>query len=182
VSPTISFRWSVRPSAYPWTTAARLEWVGWCHRSKLPCGASSDNYRHVSRDLKTASPAQQKEMVKNGGTDYHPKGDPWRVNVHDFEDKKLGKVVALWRVRYDHQCRLRQRRDHQRHRRVRRAVDPLLARVYGTPRCPHARELTITADRGGSNGARLRIFKRLGSAAAWPLGGRSRRRCRWSGS
>jgi hypothetical protein len=33
-------------------------------------------------------------MVKNGGTDYRPKGDPWRVNVHDFEDKKLGKVVS----------------------------------------------------------------------------------------
>jgi hypothetical protein len=29
--------------------------------------------------------------------------------------------------------------------RVRRAVDPLLARAHGTPRCPHARELTITA-------------------------------------
>nr|WP_245331280.1 hypothetical protein [Mesorhizobium sophorae] len=28
---------------------------------------------------------------KNGGTDYRPKGDPHRVNVHDFEDKKLGK-------------------------------------------------------------------------------------------
>jgi hypothetical protein len=70
-----------------------LEWVGWCHRSKLPCGASSDNYRHVSRDVETASPAQQKEIVKNGGTDYRPKGDPWRVNVHYFEDKKLGKVV-----------------------------------------------------------------------------------------
>jgi hypothetical protein len=33
-------------------------------------------------------------MVKNGGTDYRPKGDPWRVNVHYFEDKKLGKVLA----------------------------------------------------------------------------------------
>jgi hypothetical protein len=30
---------------------------------------------------------------KNGGTDYRPKGDPQRVNVHDFEDKKLGKVL-----------------------------------------------------------------------------------------
>ena len=76
-----------------------LEWVGWCHRSKLPCGASGDNYRHVSQ--------AQKEIVKNGRTDYRAKGDPWRVNVHDFEDKELGKVVALWRVRYDHQCRLR---------------------------------------------------------------------------
>ena len=30
---------------------------------------------------------------KNGGTDYRPQGDPRRVKVHDFEDKKLGKVV-----------------------------------------------------------------------------------------
>jgi hypothetical protein len=30
---------------------------------------------------------------KNGGTDYRPKGDPLRVNVHDFEDKTLGKVA-----------------------------------------------------------------------------------------
>ena len=39
---------------------------------------------------------KKKELVgnfKNGGTDYRPKGDPRRVNVHDFEDKKLGKVV-----------------------------------------------------------------------------------------
>ena len=39
---------------------------------------------------------KKKELIgnfKNGGTDYRPKGDPRRVNVHDFEDKKLGKVV-----------------------------------------------------------------------------------------
>jgi len=39
---------------------------------------------------------KKKELIgnfKNGGTDYRPKGDPLRVNVHDFEDKKLGKVV-----------------------------------------------------------------------------------------
>ena len=39
---------------------------------------------------------KKKELIgnfKNGGTDYRPKGDPQRVNVHDFEDKKLGKVV-----------------------------------------------------------------------------------------
>src|SRR6202162_1618221 len=39
---------------------------------------------------------KKKELVgnfKNGGTDYRPKGDPQRVNVHDFEDKRLGKVV-----------------------------------------------------------------------------------------
>ena len=53
----------IRPSAYPWTTAARLEWVGWCHRAELPCGASSDNHPHVSRDLEPASPAQQKKWI-----------------------------------------------------------------------------------------------------------------------
>ena len=39
---------------------------------------------------------KKKELVgnyKNGGTDYRPKGDPRRVNVHDFEDKELGKAV-----------------------------------------------------------------------------------------
>ena len=39
---------------------------------------------------------KKKELIgnfKNGGTDYRPKGNPQRVNVHDFEDKKLGKVV-----------------------------------------------------------------------------------------
>jgi len=39
---------------------------------------------------------KKKELIgnfKNGGTDYRPKGDPRRVNVHDFEDRKLGKVV-----------------------------------------------------------------------------------------
>ena len=56
---------------------------------------------------------KKKELIgnfKNGGTDYRPKGDPQRVNVHDFEDKKLGKV--LWGVRRDRQCRLGQCRDH----------------------------------------------------------------------
>ena len=39
---------------------------------------------------------------------------------------------ALWRLRCDRQRRLRQRRDHERHGRVRRTVDPLLARTHGT--------------------------------------------------
>ena len=39
---------------------------------------------------------KKKELVgdyKNGGTDYRPKGDPQRVNVHDFADKELGKAI-----------------------------------------------------------------------------------------
>jgi hypothetical protein len=41
---------------------------------------------------------KKKELIgnyKNGGTDYRPKGDPRRVKVHDFKDKKLGKVGPM---------------------------------------------------------------------------------------
>jgi len=39
---------------------------------------------------------KKKELVgnyRNGGTDCRPRGDPKRVNVHDFDDKKLGKIA-----------------------------------------------------------------------------------------
>jgi hypothetical protein len=32
---------------------------------------------------------------KSGGSDYRPEGCPDLVNVHDFVDKKLGKVVLM---------------------------------------------------------------------------------------
>ena len=44
-------------------------------------------------------------------------------------------------------------------RRSRRRGHPYLARTHGTPAYPTARELTITADCGGSNGARVRLWK-----------------------
>lgn len=40
--------------------------------------------------------AEKKELIgnfRNGGSDYRPVGRPRRVNVHDFADKDLGKVV-----------------------------------------------------------------------------------------
>ena len=62
-------------------------------------------FEHINAKVIAAQVQQQpvisvdtkkKELIgnfKNGGTDYRPKDDPRRVNVHDFEDKKLGKVV-----------------------------------------------------------------------------------------
>jgi len=44
---------------------------------------------------------KKKELIgnfRNGGSDYRPKGEPLRVNVHDFEDKTLGKVVPYGRL------------------------------------------------------------------------------------
>ncbi len=62
-------------------------------------------FEHINAKVLAAQVKQQpvisvdtkkKELVgnfKNGGSDYRPKGQPRRVNVHDFEDKELGKVV-----------------------------------------------------------------------------------------
>lgn len=62
-------------------------------------------FEHINAKVVAAQAAGQpvisvdtkkKELVgnfKNGGSDYRPKGEPCRVNVHDFEDKTLGKVV-----------------------------------------------------------------------------------------
>ena len=77
------------------------------------------------------------------------------MNVHDFEDKTLGKVVPYgvydvaanegWvSVGID-----------SRHGRVRGRVDPPLVDAMGRQRYPKATELPITADCGGSNGTRF---------------------------
>ncbi len=105
---------------------------------------------------------KKKELVgnfKNGGTDYRPKGDPLRVNVHDFEDKTLGKV-APYGV-YDVTA-------NEGWVSVGITADTAEFAVasirhwlerMGRQRYPEARELTITADCGGSNGARVRLWK-----------------------
>ena len=105
---------------------------------------------------------KKKELVgnfKNGGTDYRPKGDPLRVNVHDFEDKTLGKV-APYGV-YDVTA-------NEGWVNVGITADTaefavasirLWLERMGRQRYPEANELTITADCGGSNGARVRLWK-----------------------
>src|ERR1700704_1902889 len=105
---------------------------------------------------------KKKELIgnyKNGGTDYRAKGDPRRVNVHDFEDKKLGKVVpygvydvganAGW-VSVGVTSDTAQFAVAS----IRRWLDAM-----GRERYPKAHELTITADGGGSNGSRVRLWK-----------------------
>ena len=39
---------------------------------------------------------KKKELVgdfKNGGSEWHPQGEPEKVRIHDFQDKKLGKAI-----------------------------------------------------------------------------------------
>jgi len=105
---------------------------------------------------------KKKELVgnfKNGGTDYRPKGSPDRVKVHDFADKTLGKVVPYGV--YDVSANEGWVSVGVTSDTAEFAVASIrewLARM-GSKRYPHARELTITADCGGSNGARVRLWK-----------------------
>jgi hypothetical protein len=105
---------------------------------------------------------KKKELIgnfKNGGTDYRPKGNPQRVNVHDFEDKKLGKVVPYGV--YDVTANVGFVSVGITSDTAEFAVQSIrcwLERM-GRQRYPKARELTITADCGGSNGARVRLWK-----------------------
>jgi len=105
---------------------------------------------------------KKKELVgnfKNAGTDYRPKGEPRRVNVHDFEDKQLGKVVPYGV--YDVTANAGFVSVGITSDTAEFAVQSIrcwLERM-GRQRYPKARELTITADCGGSNGARVRLWK-----------------------
>jgi hypothetical protein len=105
---------------------------------------------------------KKKELVgnfKNGGSDYRPKGSPSRVNVHDFVDKALGKA-APYGV-YDVTANagfvsvgVTSDTAEFAVEAIRRWLDRM-----GLQRYSKARELTITADCGGSNGARVRLWK-----------------------
>ena len=107
---------------------------------------------------------KKKELVgnfKNGGKpDYRPKGDPQRVNVHDFEDKKLGKVVPYGV--YDVTANTGFVSVGITSDTAEFAVQSIrcsCSERMGRQRYPNARELTVTADCGGSNGARVRLWK-----------------------
>jgi len=105
---------------------------------------------------------KKKELVgnfRNGGSDYRPKGTPQRVNVHDFVDKELGKAVPYGV--YDVAANAGFVSVGITSDTAEFAVQSIrgwLARM-GRKRYPKASELTITADCGGSNGARVRLWK-----------------------
>ena len=107
--------------------------------------------------------AKKKELVgdfKNGGRELRPKGDPEPVRVHDFKIPELGKAVpygvydiaanAGWiSVGIDHDT-------------AAFAVESIRRwwQELGKLRYPRATRLLITADCGGSNGVRVRLWKR----------------------
>jgi hypothetical protein len=121
----------------------------------------------VQRFLKRGQPAvsvdaKKKENAgdfKNGGREWFPKGSPEEVRVYDFLIKSLGKA-ALYGV-YDllqNQGWVSVGIDHDT---AQFAVNSIRRWWYemGQERFPRARELLITADGGGSNSHRSRLWK-----------------------
>ena len=98
-------------------------------------------------------------QFRNGGREWTPKGQPEPVQVHDFPDKELGKVIpygvydmatnAGWvSVGVDHDT-------------AEFAVETIRRWWYHMGRTvyPRAQRLLITADGGGANGSRNRLWK-----------------------
>jgi hypothetical protein len=105
---------------------------------------------------------KKKELVgefKNGGEEWQPQGEPEKVKVHDFPDKKLGKV-APYGV-YDLANNEGWVSVGINHDTAQFAANSIQRwwREMGARRFPWASELLITADGGGSNSSRCRLWK-----------------------
>lgn len=105
---------------------------------------------------------KKKERVgdfKNGGRELRPKGDPEKVRVYDFEIPELGKV-APYGV-YDEARNEGWVNVGTDHDTSTFAVESIRKwwMTMGREAYPEASRLLITADGGGSNGARVRLWK-----------------------
>jgi len=128
-------------------------------------------FEHINRRVKALQRRDQpvisvdtkkKELVgafKNAGREWRPEGFPERVRVHDFRIPELGKAIpygiydltrnAGWvSVGIDHDT-------------ATFAVQSIRSwwRVVGRRAYPKATSLLITADAGGSNSSRSRLWK-----------------------
>jgi hypothetical protein len=105
---------------------------------------------------------KKKELVgdfKNGGREWRPTGQPIPVRVHDFLDPALGKAIPYGV--YDlanNEGWVSVGIDHDTAEFAVNAIRRWWTRM-GRHRFPRARTLLITADGGGSNGPRSRLWK-----------------------
>ena len=121
----------------------------------------------VKKQLKRGQPAisvdtKKKELVgrfKNIGQEWRPQGDPEKVNVHDFLDSKKGKAIPYGV--YDIRHNLGWVSVGVDHDTAAFAVATIKRwwRELGRKRHLRTKSLLITADSGGSNGSRLRLWK-----------------------
>src|SRR5476651_414639 len=128
-------------------------------------------FRHIADRVKArkrrGEPAisvdtKKKEVLgnlKNSGKTYRPKGDPEKVKTHDFPDPKLGKAVpyGVYDIHAD-EAGVSVGISHDTAEfavaAIRRWWQKLGRKRYG-----RARRLLVTADSGGSNSSRCRLWK-----------------------
>ena len=120
-----------------------------------------EHYIHVRQPVISVD-TKKKELVgdfKNNGQDWRPRGEPKKVRVHDFVIPALGRAAPYgiydlaqntgWvSVGVDHDTASFAVET------VRRWWHAMGKEIY-----PQAKRLLITADGGGSNGSRLRLWK-----------------------
>ena len=159
------------------TVAALLRSLGYSLQSnrKTKEGAQHPDrdaqFRHINERVSAAITAGQpaisidtkkKELVgefKNAGREWHPKGSPPRVNTHDFPSMATGKAIpyGVYDIASNEGF-------------VNVAITAETAQLaaasiqawwedLGRERYPDATSLQITADCGGGNGNRTRLWK-----------------------
>ncbi len=105
---------------------------------------------------------KKKELVgnfKNAGETWCPKGNPEPVRVHDFMIPELGKAIPYGVYDLTRNAGwVSLGIDHDTATFAVRTIERWWKKM-GSPRYPKARSLLITADGGGSNGSRLRLWK-----------------------
>ena len=105
---------------------------------------------------------KKKELVgdfRNAGRQWRPKGQALEVRVHDFVDKELGKAIPYGVYDLTHnEAWVSVGIDHDTAEFAAAAIGRWWSKM-GRRRYPDAAELYITADGGGSNGARSRLWK-----------------------
>lgn len=118
---------------------------------------------HQSRGQPVISvDTKKKELIgdfKNRGQEWRPKGRPQEVRTHDFVDRELGKVNPYGV--YDQTANAGWVSVGTDHDTAEFAVESIRRwwLKMGCQRYPQAQQLLITADGGGSNGYRVRLWK-----------------------
>ena len=128
-------------------------------------------FQHINQRVKVFQRQRQpvvsvdtkkKELIgqfRNGGREWAPQGWPALVEVHDFPDKELGKVIPYGV--YDMATNTGGVSVGVDHDTAEFAVETIRRWWYHMGRTvyPRAQRLLITADGGGSNGSRNRLWK-----------------------
>jgi hypothetical protein len=131
----------------------------------------NDQFNFINKEVKkfqkNSSPVisvdtKKKENIgeyKNSGKEYCPKGQPIKVKTHDFPDKKLGKA-APYGV-YDVTKNRGWVSVGISHDTAEFAVNTIRTwwRKIGKAQYKKSKQLLITADCGGSNGYKVRLWK-----------------------